>query len=107
MMARHRGPSTSRRRGFCASVWSLCVLAAVVLSNEVNEEEGPHPDPNDEHHPGMIYIGRLEGEKDEDRRRVGFEHDNGEWTYLPPNLTDLAIGTKRCTFRGGGVGEPQ
>lgn len=77
-MIRYRGSSTSRRRGVCTSVWSLCVLAVVVLSKVDEEEEHAHPDPNDENHPGMIYIGRLEGEKDEDRRRVGFDLDNGE-----------------------------
>ena len=76
-MKRYGGSSTSRRRDFCTSVWSLCVLAVVVLSKN-DEEEETHPDPNHENHPGMIYIGRLEGENDEDRRRVGFDFDNGE-----------------------------
>ena len=53
------------------------MLAVVVLSKN-DEEEETHPDPNHENHPGMIYIGRLEGENDEDRRRVGFDFDNGE-----------------------------
>lgn len=43
-----------------------------------NEEYGSkledHPDPNDEHYDGMIYV----GQHDEKGRRVGFEHgDNG------------------------------
>ena len=33
----------------------------------------PHPDPNEEHHEGMIYVGRL----DIHGRRVGFDQDNG------------------------------
>jgi len=39
----------------------------------VDEEEEPHPDPNEENYPGMIYIGRM----DDDGRRVGFDADNG------------------------------
>ena len=42
------------------------------LSFETNDEE-PHPDVNEEHHPGMIYVGRL---YDHDQSRVGFEKDN-------------------------------
>ena len=50
---------------------------------EGTEEEGipdivgsaldPHPDPNDEHYEGMIYIGRHE----EDGTRMGFDKNNG------------------------------
>lgn len=32
----------------------------------------PHPDPNDEDHNGMIYVGRI----DEDGSRIGFDQDN-------------------------------
>lgn len=35
----------------------------------------PHPDPNDEDHVGMIYVGRI----DEDGSRIGFDQDNGEY----------------------------
>jgi hypothetical protein len=38
---------------------------------EVDEE--PHPDPNEENYPGMIYIGRMNDEG----KRVGFDADNG------------------------------
>ena len=38
----------------------------------------PHPDPNEEHHEGMIYIGRHHHESSE---RVGFDQDNG-WRFI-------------------------
>ena len=75
------------------------MLAVVVLS-KVDEEEETHPDPNHENHPGMIYIGRLEGENDEDRRRVGFDFDNGEWPPLS-YFTDLL--RERLCVGGGGA----
>lgn len=37
------------------------------------EEDEPHPDPNEEGHPNMIYIGRKDG----DGKRIGFDVDNG------------------------------
>ena len=49
----------------------------VSVSDWTNEEVGanlePHPDPNDEHYEGMIYVGKH----DREGRRVGFESDNG------------------------------
>lgn len=33
----------------------------------------PHPDPNEEDYPGMVYVGRLDGEG----KRMGFDVDNG------------------------------
>ena len=36
----------------------------------------PHPDPNDEDHEGMIYIGRYSDEHDENKKRIGFHQDN-------------------------------
>jgi formylglycine-generating enzyme required for sulfatase activity len=35
-------------------------------------EEEPHPDPNDEHYDGMIYVGRHD---EISGRRIGFDHD--------------------------------
>jgi len=43
------------------------------MDPEVGSALDPHPDPNDEHYDGMIYVGR----KDADGRRIGFEVDNG------------------------------
>lgn len=57
--------------------FSLYANALEAEDEETVEE--PHPDPNDEDHPGMIYVGR----KDDDGRRVGFDVDNGELVYLP------------------------
>ena len=50
---------------------SACLLSLVV--GEAGGEDGEHPDPNDEHYSGMIYIGRMDG----DGRRTGFHVDNG------------------------------
>jgi len=38
------------------------------------DEEEDHPDPNEEHHEGMVYIGRLD---DDGQTRVGFHEPNG------------------------------
>merc|ERR1719491_1518883 len=65
-----------RAVAFCGFILSLCMIIATV-AEELDDELGAHPDPNDEDHPGMIFIGRHEGETEEDKRRVGFEHDNG------------------------------
>jgi sulfatase modifying factor 1 len=62
----------------------FCSLIATNASttednNDDDDEWGanvePHPDPNDEHHENMIYIGRHH-HHDTDKKRVGFDEDN-------------------------------
>jgi len=40
---------------------------------EIGANLDPHPDPNDENHEGMVYVGRH----DEHGKRLGFDQDNG------------------------------
>eukprot|EP00569_Conticribra_weissflogii_P001679 CAMPEP_0171352790 /NCGR_PEP_ID=MMETSP0878-20121228/42531_1 /TAXON_ID=67004 /ORGANISM="Thalassiosira weissflogii, Strain CCMP1336" /LENGTH=500 /DNA_ID=CAMNT_0011858541 /DNA_START=52 /DNA_END=1554 /DNA_ORIENTATION=+ len=52
---------------------SFSLYANALEAEDEETEEEPHPDPNDENHPGMIYVGR----KVDDGRRAGFDVDNG------------------------------
>jgi len=67
-------------------LWRLLLLlfqSSVSQESDQNHEDfddeewganvEPHPDPNEEDHQGMIYIGRF----DESKKRVGFDEDNG------------------------------
>ena len=56
---------------FTLILWAVCLFYVVGSIND--EEEEPHPDPNEEDYSNMIYIGRM----DDEGKRVGFEHDNG------------------------------
>ena len=59
---------------FCILLWTFCLFdAAVSFDDEELINDEPHPDPNEEDYPNMIYIGRI----DDDGKRVGFEYDNG------------------------------
>ena len=49
-----------------------------MVDNDYADEEEQHPDPNDEHYPGMVYIGRM----DDDGKRVGFDADNGKYVII-------------------------
>jgi formylglycine-generating enzyme len=43
-------------------------------NNDHNNQLEPHPDPNEENHDGMVYIGKVDSETG---HRIGFDHDNG------------------------------
>jgi len=72
---------TKQYIAFYLLLWTTyCLFYASATTSDNNgmlevdaEEEEPHPDPNEENYPGMIYIGRM----DDDGRRVGFDADNG------------------------------
>jgi formylglycine-generating enzyme len=54
-----------------------CLVGGFVLSVSVGNDSDladAHPNPNDEHYPNMVYIGRLHHETAE---RMGFDTDNG------------------------------
>jgi len=71
--------------------WTIAVATAVGLAftqqpalagfpeEFTGDEEEDHPDPNEEHHEGMVYIGRLD---DDGQTRVGFHEPNGEWEII-------------------------
>ena len=46
--------------------------------NEIGANLEPHPDPNEQHHEGMIYIGRWHIETG---HRIGFDQDNA-WRFI-------------------------
>ena len=55
----------------------LIIIAASANSTTeapLNPDDEPHPDPNEENYPGMIYIGRH---NHHDGKRTGFHTDNG------------------------------
>ena len=66
------------------AIWCLLFPNSAVADNEPTisvpstDEWGAnledHPDPNDEHYPGMIYVGKHD---EETGRRIGFDQDNG------------------------------
>ena len=65
----------------------MFLVATADIDTAEYTEEAPHPDPNNEHYDGMVYIGRM----DENGRRVGFEVDNGEkvrfkFQYMSPSI---------------------
>ena len=60
---------------FCILLW---IGAVVSFDDEDLINNEPHPDPNEEDYPNMIYIGRI----DDDGKRVGFEYDNGMCLYI-------------------------
>lgn len=71
---------------FLLVVWTAIVTEWVDCKEDsIDDEEEwgmnlePHPDPNEEDHEGMIYIGRLHHHDDGDNknRRMGFDVDNG------------------------------
>ena len=64
---------------FTLILWAVCLFYVVGSIND--EEEEPHPDPNEEDYSNMIYIGRM----DDEGKRVGFEYDNGMYivSWLP------------------------
>ncbi|VEU34931.1 unnamed protein product [Pseudo-nitzschia multistriata] len=66
------------------SWWTICcslllLLPAVLEANKIDDDEQwganleDHPDPNDEHYEGMIYVGKH----DANGKRIGFDQDNG------------------------------
>lgn len=57
----------------------------ISLSCIIALEEEPHPDPNDEHYDGMIYVGRHD---EISGRRIGFDHDEHQ-----PNGISYIFGT--------------
>lgn len=65
-------------------LWTIFFASAITSSdkiaveNDYADEEEEHPDPNDEHYPGMVYIGRM----DDDGKRVGFDADNGKYVII-------------------------
>ena len=64
---------------FCILLWTFCLFdAAVSYDDEELINDEPHPDPNEEDYPNMIYIGRI----DDDGKRLGSEYDNGMCLYL-------------------------
>lgn len=74
----------------------LLITAFALTKAALAEEE--HPDINDQHHEGMIYVGRMkEDEATGELMRVGFEKDNGPLLFpfciefwLPYELVCLA-----------------
>jgi hypothetical protein len=59
---------------FLLLLWAGCLLCAIAANDDkIEVDDEPHPDPNEENYPGMIYIGRMNDEG----KRVGFEADNG------------------------------
>ena len=66
------------------SLWWTILLIIIVSANSttdeaesavpINPDDEPHPDPNEENYPGMIYIGRHDHH---DGKRTGFHTDNG------------------------------
>mmetsp|Transcript_38579 Transcript_38579/g.44035 ORF Transcript_38579/g.44035 Transcript_38579/m.44035 type:complete len:467 (+) Transcript_38579:260-1660(+) len=42
----------------------------------------PHPDPNDEDHEGMIYVGRHYYDSDNEKRRMGLENNDNGIKYI-------------------------
>ena len=68
---------------FTFTLWAVCLFYVVGSIND--EEEEPHPDPNDEDYSNMIYIGRM----DDEGKRVGFEYDNG--SYIVACVVDDSI----------------
>mmetsp|Transcript_12697 Transcript_12697/g.27575 ORF Transcript_12697/g.27575 Transcript_12697/m.27575 type:complete len:481 (+) Transcript_12697:55-1497(+) len=74
MMRRSPRPLRSYKIVFYILLWSACIFSVITANEEaVESDEEPHPDPNEQDHTGMIYIGRM----DEEGTRVGFEADNG------------------------------
>lgn len=47
--------------------------------DEFGTDLEPHPDPNHENYPGMIYVGRMH---DDDETRIGFENDDNGIKYI-------------------------
>lgn len=58
---------------FVLSWFLFCSLFCAANSTNNNDEE-PHPDPNDENYENMIYIGRFHHDTG---KRIGFDEDNG------------------------------
>mmetsp|Transcript_29414 Transcript_29414/g.37964 ORF Transcript_29414/g.37964 Transcript_29414/m.37964 type:complete len:484 (+) Transcript_29414:21-1472(+) len=66
------------------SLWWAILLIIIISANSttdeaesavpINPDNEPHPDPNEENYPGMIYIGRHDHH---DGKRTGFHTDNG------------------------------
>ena len=69
---------------FTLILWAVCLFYVVGSIND-DEEEEPHPDPNEEDYSNMIYIGRM----DDEGKRVGFEYDNG--SYIVACVVDDSI----------------
>jgi hypothetical protein len=57
-----------------ASSEPTIVEGGVLQEDELGANLEDHPDPNDEHYSGMIYVGKHD---EETGRRIGFDRDNG------------------------------
>lgn len=66
-------PLQACKLAFYLLLWAACQCPAIAVEDGVAGEEEPHPDPNEEDYPGMIYVGR----RDDDGTRTGFAVDNG------------------------------
>jgi hypothetical protein len=59
---------------FLVTLYYAVVICAKEEDGEVLYDEEAHPDPNDEHYDGMIYVGRLHADG---VTRVGWHEPNG------------------------------
>eukprot|EP00970_Alexandrium_tamarense_P013430 scaffold3400_cov198-Alexandrium_tamarense.AAC.15 len=89
MTMRSRPPTVVQQRTakptpvlFLFVILSIALLLSVTTAQQHEDGEAaasssanlePHPDPNEEDYPGMVYVGRLDGEG----KRMGFDVDNG------------------------------